>query len=551
MSHYIDPNKIVFNNNLVIQDSKQSNDYILVSDKDGVVKWDSKTNYISTKEFDHYIGEWFGGGVVVAVWKENSQEKCLVVAPQDCSFAGLDRFSDSGPGGFDNYNFLGFAVPWSNVVNQTSGASWSVSGASNSNIIVSQAGFSTTINPFINEENNTVSGYSGAAQYALNYINPDLGTGIFNDWYLPAAHEILTLWNNAAIVNKVLYEYSQYNSIPLTSNSTTTNTNINLFGVKNIGVDVGLGYWTSTEASATEAYYLSINGSLMNSPKLPNPFTSNVSLYKNVRPFRVASDNQVSFNFDAEWIIITYRFYDGRDLDTFTRMTGPSSSTVPSITNWNENLPYVPNVNGGSFASNWLGWNARRPWVNDPASTVYSHNDNEDYVYCYTPGVTSSANPPAGYYNPAGYGNNLAGTYSILRFGGDNTGPSGGVSFPGNTMDYSGSYESILVNVGAFKFHFPGQSTITIDCRGAWTGSTGILPVNLSVTMYKGGTPISAGFSWTIQNSTSTLSLDSIAKKVTSTGGGSGTVTPGAVADREAIAKVQFNITTKTGKIIT
>ena len=37
------------------------------------------------------------------------------MAPQDCSFAGVDRFSDSGPGGFDNYNFLGFAVPWSNI----------------------------------------------------------------------------------------------------------------------------------------------------------------------------------------------------------------------------------------------------------------------------------------------------------------------------------------------------------------------------------------------------------------------------------------------------
>ena len=75
MSHYIDQNKIVFNNNLVIQDGKQISDYILVSDNDGLVRWDSKTNYISTREFDHYIGEWFGGGVVVAVWKENSQEK--------------------------------------------------------------------------------------------------------------------------------------------------------------------------------------------------------------------------------------------------------------------------------------------------------------------------------------------------------------------------------------------------------------------------------------------------------------------------------------------
>lgn len=544
MSHYIDQKKIIFNTNLVIQDGKQSTDYILVSDDNGVVKWDSKTNYVSTKEFDHYIGEWFGGGVVVSVWKENNVEKCLVVAPQDCSFAGTNRWTE---GNYDpwsqpiytNYPFLGFTMPWSNVNNQTSGASWSVSGASNSNIITTQPGFSTTINPFINEETNNVSGYSGAAQYALNYINPDLGTGIYNDWYLPAVHEILTLWNNASLVNKVLYEYSQYNSIPLTTTSTTTNTYINLFGVNSSYTN--FGYWTSTEASATEAYYLSGNGSLVKGLKLPDSFVMSVSQYKNVRPFRVASDNQVSFNFDAEWMIITYRFYDGKDLDTFTRMIGPSSSTVPSITNWNENLPYSPNVNGGSFASNWLGWAAKRPWVNNQTSVIN----------CYTPGVTSSTNPPAGYYNPAGYGNNVAGTYSILRFGGDNTGPTNGAAYPGNTMDYSGSYESILVNVGAFKFHFPGQSTITIDCRGAWTEVTGTLPVNLSVTMYKGGAPVQTGFSWTIQNSTSTLTLDSIAKKITQTSNNTGTVTPGGTADREAIAKVQFNVVTKIGKIIT
>jgi hypothetical protein len=546
MSHYIDQKKIIFNTNLVIQDGKQSTDYILVSDDNGVVKWDSKTNYVSTKEFDHYIGEWFGGGVVVSVWKENNVEKCLVVAPQDCSFAGTNRWTEGVVPGdpwsvpfYANYPFLGFTVPWSNVNNQTSGASWSVSGASNSNIITTQPGFSTTINPFIDEENNVVSGYSGAAQYALNYINPDLGTGIYNDWYLPAAHEILTLWNNASLVNKVLYEYSQYNSIPLTTTSTTTNTYINLFGVNSSYTN--FGYWTSTEASATEAYYLSGNGSLVKGLKLPDSFVMSVSQYKNVRPFRVASDNQVSFNFDAEWMIITYRFYDGKDLDTFTRMIGPSSSTVPSITNWNENLPYSPNVNGGSFASNWLGWAAKRPWVNNQTSVIN----------CYTPGVTSSTNPPAGYYNPAGYGNNVAGTYSILRFGGDNTGPTNGAAYPGNTMDYSGSYESILVNVGAFKFHFPGQSTITIDCRGAWTEVTGTLPVNLSVTMYKGGAPVQTGFSWTIQNSTSTLTLDSIAKKITQTSNNTGTVTPGGTADREAIAKVQFNVVTKIGKIIT
>lgn len=549
MSHYIDQNKIVFNNNLVIQDGKQSNDCILVSDDDGLVRWDSKTNYISNKEFDHYIGEWFGGGVVVAVWKENNQEKCLVVAPQDCSFSGIDRFSDTGFPPYINTPFLGFTVPWSNVVNQTSGASWSVSGASNSNIIVSQSGFSTTINPFINEENNTVSGYSGAAQYALNYINPDLGSGIFNDWYLPAAHEILTLWNNAAIVNKVLYEYSQYNNIPLTSNSTTTNTNINIFGMNGSGQ--ALGYWTSTEASATEAYYLSTNGSLMKDSKNTALFSSNVSGYKQVRPFRVASDNQVSFNFDAEYLIITYRYFDGKDLDSYTRMIAPTQSSVPSITPWSERSNYVNGVNGGPYASNYVGFRAKRPWA--PTTT--------DYVFDFTPGATTSLSPTTGYTatipnpsdnsTPSFVGNNSAGTYSILIWAGDNTGPND------TPPSYEQSYETVLVNLQAFKFHYPGQSTIRLECFGNWYTAKGTTPVRVKVDMYKGGLPVVNGpvfnnkYIWENPTATSNLSLDAIDKVVTT---GTNTQTTGIVVDKYVdatrVAIVEYNINTKIGKII-
>ena len=518
MAHYIDNKKIVFNSSIVIKDGKQSDDYILVSDANGLAYWDTRTNYISTKEFDHYVGEWFGGGVVVAVWRDNGQEKCLVAAPQDCSYLGTDRFSDSGPSGpFDNIPFLGFTVPWSNVATTANGASWSVSGASNSNIIVSQAGFSTTINPFVNGETSTLSGFSGAAQYALNYINPDLGTGVFNDWYLPAAHEILALWNNASVVNKVLVEYSAYNSIstdiPSFPPLSLINPMINFFESRgdddNYSYDQG--YWTSTQASPTEAYYLSQDGSLKRSPKNPSQGSYYLN-YKRVRPFRIASDSQVSFNFDAEYIIITYRYFDGKDLETLTRMISPSFSTVPGITPWNENVAYSAGVNGGTGSSNYVGYWAVTPWGSN------------------------------GNFTPNSY---PLGTYSILWWGGDNQG------FGSNPS----AYETVLININAFKFHYPGQNIVRIDCRGHWFSQTGQKPVRLAVDMYKGGQPIKNGpvynssLIWENPTATSKLNLDALDVLVTAGISNTGK-TPEGLYDSDRIAVFEFNIVTKTGKII-
>jgi hypothetical protein len=541
MAHYIDNKKIVFNSSIVIQDGKQSDDYILVSDANGLAYWDTRTNYISTKEFDHYVGEWFGGGVVVAVWKEsNGLEKCLVAAPQDCSYLGTERFSDSGPSGpFDNLPFLGFTVPWSNVATTANGASWSVSGASNSNIIVSQAGFSTTINPFVNGETSTLSGFSGAAQYALNYINPDLGTGVFNDWYLPAAHEILALWNNASVVNKVLAEYSAYNSIstdiPSFPPLSLINPMINFFESRgdddNYSYDQG--YWTSTQASPTEAYYLSQDGSLKRSPKNPSQGSYYIN-YKRVRPFRIASDSQVSFNFDAEYIIISYKFLDGNDLDTRTRMIYPNSTSHPAlITPWNENVGYNSGVNGGPKSVNFMGHTSMIPWAT---------SQGDGAALSYTPNVTETTPAPNGFYNP--------GTYSIMRWGGDVTGPGGLPS----------SYETMLVNVNAFKFHFPGVDTIRIDCRGWWFGGLGSTVVRLGVNMYRGGTPILTGYpgfdleQWDVPDATSNLLLDSLdvaAQSIYRTGtGGVNDQTPEGLQKSTRIAIVEYNINTKIGKII-
>jgi hypothetical protein len=530
MAHYIDNKKIVFNSNLVIQDGKQSDDYILVSDTDGRVYWDTRTNYISTKEFDHYVGEWFGGGVVVAVWREsNGQEKCLVAAPQDCSYVGTDRYSDTiAPYPpydpiYINTPFLGFAVPWSNVTT-ANGASWSVSGASNSNIIVSQAGFSTTINPFVDSETSSLTGFSGAAQYALNYINPDLGTGIFNDWYLPAAHEILALWNNASLVNKVLTEYSAYNSISMNPQyGIFENSKMNTFDIPFESFTYESGYWTSTEASPTEAYYLSQDGSLKRSPK-NFVFTDSVK-HKRVRPFRIASDSQVSFNFDADYIIISYRFLDGNDLDTRTRMIYPNSTSHPAlITPWNENVAYNSGVNGGPKSVNFMGHTSKIPWATSQGANA---------ALSYTPNVTETTPAPNGFYNP--------GTYSVLRWGGDVTGPGGLPS----------SYETILVNVNAFKFHFPGVDTIRIDCRGWWFSSMGSSVVRLGVNMYRGGNPILTGPTleqWDIPDSTSNLLLDSLdvaAQSILES------PTTEGVQGSTRIAIVEYNIKTKIGKIIT
>jgi hypothetical protein len=111
----------------------------------------------------HYVGEYFGGGVVFHVWKDAlGVEHGLIV---------------------DLYE-LSSAQPWSNVSSTLIGPSaqseWD--GLSNSNAIVSQEGHT-----------------SSAASLCMNSTN-----GGQDDWYLPSLVEVVELWDNRLAVNRTL-----------------------------------------------------------------------------------------------------------------------------------------------------------------------------------------------------------------------------------------------------------------------------------------------------------------------------------------------------------
>jgi hypothetical protein len=111
----------------------------------------------------HFVGEYFGGGVVFHVWKDSQGvERGLIV---------------------DLYE-LSSAQPWSNIsstlIGPTAQSEWD--GLSNSNAIVSQEGHT-----------------SSAASLCLNSTN-----GGQDDWYLPSLVEVVELWDNRLAVNRTL-----------------------------------------------------------------------------------------------------------------------------------------------------------------------------------------------------------------------------------------------------------------------------------------------------------------------------------------------------------
>jgi hypothetical protein len=148
----------------------------------------------STGGFTHYIGELFGGGIVVSVWKDaQGVERGLIASLTDLS---------SG-------------IPWTTPAFQNieigSTAQSPTNGLANTNAIVAQAGVGTT--------------YAAGLCKAYN-------AGGFNDWYLPAAWELNQCYNAAMIVNELLGIANGFKF----SNST--------FSV----------YWSSTEGGSSGAW---------------------------------------------------------------------------------------------------------------------------------------------------------------------------------------------------------------------------------------------------------------------------------------------------------
>ena len=118
--------------------------------------------------FTHYVGELYGGGIIVSVWKVSGVEHGLIASLTDQSASLI----------------------WTTVVYQSvtvpGGATSPIDGLANSNAIVAQAGAGTTY----------------AAGLCRAYSTT--GDGGLNDWYLPATWELNQCYNAAFVVNTIL-----------------------------------------------------------------------------------------------------------------------------------------------------------------------------------------------------------------------------------------------------------------------------------------------------------------------------------------------------------
>lgn len=128
----------------------------------GHLEYYNGTAWVGDAVFTHFVGELYGGGVVVSVWKENGVEKGLVVSLTDVSAGSA----------------------WSNVTALLIGstAQSATDGQANTNAIIAQVG-------------HTASG----AKLCNDYVS-----GGFNDWYLPASWELNECFIAAGKVNVVL-----------------------------------------------------------------------------------------------------------------------------------------------------------------------------------------------------------------------------------------------------------------------------------------------------------------------------------------------------------
>jgi hypothetical protein len=148
-----------------------------------------------TQGTSRYVGETYQGGVIFYV--DHTGEHGLI-----CSMIDLTN-----------------GTAWSNIgstlIGATAQSDWN--GQGNSNAIVGQTGHTNS-----------------AAKLAIDYENPDYGTGVFSDWFLPSLEQLNLLYRAKYEVNK---------TIDTDGNSNTT-------------LLQRMTYWTSTEATNTYALFV-------------------------------------------------------------------------------------------------------------------------------------------------------------------------------------------------------------------------------------------------------------------------------------------------------
>jgi len=188
-----------------VKTGNEATDRVLVSDSSGLADWVGVRSLYSS---EHYVGELYGGGIVVGVWVESGDEKVLIAALQD---------GTSTSQVFPNPPTTSPSVPWSADATTFADATSLYDGNFNYFRARSLYGFLT---------------------YAFTRAAVDIDTvpGGYNDWYLPSLYEMKMVYDAAVVINRTLKDDNNFK-----------------FDAKNPGT---AKYWTSTETSATEAWLL-------------------------------------------------------------------------------------------------------------------------------------------------------------------------------------------------------------------------------------------------------------------------------------------------------
>ena len=235
---------ITIANPLVISNGSEGNDKVLISDSSGLARWKPVRSLFS---LGHYIGELYGGGIVVDVWKEGDDEKILIASLEDLK--NTNGFFDAN-GSIESQWIYGGSM--NNTLIGSSVQSL-YDGKSNTNSII---------------KNSNISGASGSAAQVCS----DYRGGGYDDWYLPAYYEINNLYNQAGAVNKVLDVES---------------------------INANTRYWTSTEASIDRSYLISSGGYLISEYKSRSYFDESMPRIRAVRKESTLTGSGLCLNLDV------------------------------------------------------------------------------------------------------------------------------------------------------------------------------------------------------------------------------------------------------------
>lgn len=213
----ISADSITIADGLLLANGSEGINKVLVSDSSGLAKWKPIKSMFN---YGHYIGELYGGGIVVDVWKEGDDEKVLIASLEDLK-STKGYYTTAGSKYANNWIFGD-----SGIVAIGASAQSLHDGRQNTKSIL--------------DFSNSIGITGSAAQVCVDYRG-----GGYDDWYLPSYYEINSVYNSAQIVNRILDDESLSFSRTGVSDFTTDPK----FTVKS-------GYWTSTEASANNAYVM-------------------------------------------------------------------------------------------------------------------------------------------------------------------------------------------------------------------------------------------------------------------------------------------------------